>query len=180
MQTNQLVDNQKKYDGLIKVLAIAIPLVVALLFGIRTKIDLGMWTKMLPHLNALLNSLTALSLAIGFFFIKNKNTAMHRRSMLLAFGMGSIFLVSYVLYHLTNASTSYEGTGFLKILYYTLLISHVLLAAVVVPFVLYAVYYGISNQLEKHKKVVKWTLPIWMYVSVSGVIVYLMISPYYN
>lgn len=180
MQTNQLINNQTKYDSLIKVLAIAIPVVVALLFGIRTKIDLGSWTKLLPHLNGLLNSLTGIMLVVGFVFIKNKNSRMHRVSMLTAFGFGSLFLVSYVLYHITNQSTAYGGVGFIKVVYYSLLISHVLLAGVVVPFVLYAVYYGISEQLDKHKKVVKWTLPIWLYVSVTGVIVYLMISPYYK
>ncbi len=105
---------------------------------------------------------------------------MHRIFMLASFVLGSLFLVCYVTYHLTNPSTSFGGVGVIKIVYYVLLITHVLLAAVVVPFVLYAVYYGISGQIEKHKKVVKWTLPIWMYVSVTGVIVYLMISPYYN
>lgn len=180
MQTSPLVNDQKKYDGLIKVLAIAIPLVVALLFGIRTKMDLGNWTKLLPHLNGLLNSLTSVLLIAGFVFIKNKNIRMHRMAMLGAFGLGSLFLVSYVLYHLTNPSTSFGGEGPIKVIYYVLLLSHVLLAAVVVPFVLYAVYYAISGQIERHKKVVKWTLPIWLYVSVSGVVVYLMISPYYR
>ncbi len=180
MQTSQLVNDQKKYDGVIKVLAIAIPLVVALLFGIRTKIDLGAWTKILPHLNGLLNSLTAVLLVIGYIFIKNKNIRMHRMAMLGAFSLGSLFLVSYVLYHLTNPSTSFGGEGTVKILYYILLITHVLLAAVVVPFVLYAVYFAWSGQISRHVKVVKWTLPIWLYVSVTGVIVYLMISPYYS
>ncbi len=179
MQTSPLIDSQKKYNGIIKILAIAIPLAFAFLFGIRTKIDIGSWTKFLPHLNALLNSLTALLLIVGYAFIKKMNIRMHRLTMLAAFGLGSLFLVSYVLYHLTNPSTPFGGAGFVKIIYYILLISHVLLAAIVVPFVLYAVYYGLSNQIDKHKKVVKWTLPIWLYVSVSGVIVYFMISPYY-
>jgi putative membrane protein len=180
MQTSQLVNEQKKYDGLIKVLAIAVPLLVALLFGIRTKVDLGIWTKLLPHLNGLLNSLTSIFLVMGYIFIKNKNIRMHRMAMLGAFALGSLFLVSYVLYHLTNPSTSFGGVGFIKLVYYVLLITHVLLAAVVVPFVLYAVYYALSGQIERHQRVVKWTLPIWLYVSVTGVIVYLMIIPYYN
>jgi putative membrane protein len=169
----------KKYDTLIRVLSFAIPLVVALLFGIRQKIDLGSWTKILPHLNAILNSLTALALIAGYFFIKAKNTLMHKRSMTIAFAMGSLFLVSYVLYHFTNPNTSYGGEGALKTLYYVLLISHIILAGVVVPFVLYALYYAWTAQFAKHVKWVKWTLPIWLYVSVTGVIVYLMISPYY-
>jgi putative membrane protein len=177
MQTSPLVNNEKKYDGLIKTLAIVIPLLVALLFGIRVKLDFGTWTKILPHLNAVLNSLTSLLLIVGYFFIKSKNIRMHRMTMLGAFGLGSVFLVSYVIYHMTNKSPSFDGAGMIRIIYFTLLITHIVLAAVVVPFVLYAVYYALSNQIEKHKKTVKWTLPIWLYVSVTGVIVYLMISP---
>jgi len=180
MHTSPLLNNQKKYDKLILVLAIVIPVAVALLFGIRTKIDLGTWTKVLPHLNGLLNSLTSVFLILGYIFIKNKNISKHRMAMFSAFVLGSIFLVSYVLYHLTNPSTLFGGAGFIKIIYYILLITHIVLAAVVVPFVLYAVYYAVSGQIEKHKKIVKWTLPIWLYVSVTGVVVYLMISPYYN
>ncbi len=182
MQTNPLTSDQTKYNGIIKLLAIAVPLLVAILFGLpkSMRMDLGPWTKILPHLNAVLNSLTALLLIAGYFFIKNKNILMHRRAMFGAFGMGSVFLVSYVLYHMTNNSTSFGQTGMIKIVYLALLITHIILAAVVVPFVLYAVYYALSGQIERHKKVVKWTLPIWLYVSVSGVIVYFMISPYYN
>jgi putative membrane protein len=154
--------------------------VVALLFGIRQKIDMGTWTKALPHLNALLNSLTSVFLVAAYYFIKKKNISMHRKLMTGAFGMGSVFLVSYVLYHLTNPSTPYENEGLLKTIYYFLLISHVVLAAVVVPFVLYAMYFGLTMQVQKHKKVVKWTWPIWLYVSVSGVLVYFMISPFYR
>lgn len=180
MQTNLLQNNQKKYDGLIKVLAIVVPLLVAVLFGLPTKLNLGDWTKTLPHINAVLNSITALFLFAGYIFIKNKNIALHRLAMLGAFGIGAVFLVFYVLYHISNKPTSYEEIGLLKVTYYLLLISHVILAAVVVPFVLYAVYFALSGQIERHKKVVKWTLPIWMYVSVTGVIVYFMISPYYK
>lgn len=170
----------RKYDNLIKVLSFAIPVVVALLFGIRQKVDLGTWTKILPHLNGLLNSLTAVFLALGFLAIKTSKPALHKRMMTIAFSLGSLFLVSYVLYHFTNQNTSFGGEGAVKIVYYVLLISHVVLAGVVVPFVLYALYYAWTGQFVKHVKVVKWTFPIWMYVSVTGVFVYLMISPYYK
>ncbi|MCS6823161.1 MAG: DUF420 domain-containing protein [Cytophagaceae bacterium] len=172
--------NTKQSDIVIKILSVAIPIVVALLFGIRQKIDMGQWTKMLPHLNAILNSLTSLCLLAGYFVVKNKKIDLHKKLMTASFIMGSIFLISYVLYHLTNPSTPYPNEGFIKIVYYFMLISHVVLAAVVVPFVLYAMYYGITSQISKHKKIVKWTWPIWLYVSVSGVIVYVMISPYYH
>ncbi|MCU0430527.1 MAG: DUF420 domain-containing protein [Cytophagaceae bacterium] len=170
----------KRYDTLIRILSIAIPIVVALLFGIRQKIDLGSWTKLLPHINGAFNSLTALALVMGYASIRMKNIVWHRRFMTIAFLLGSLFLVSYVLYHFTNASTAYGGEGITKIIYYILLLSHIVLAGVVVPFVLYALYYAWTAQFDKHVKVVKWTFPIWLYVSVSGVLVYVMISPYYK
>ncbi|MBC7407897.1 MAG: DUF420 domain-containing protein, partial [Arcicella sp.] len=100
--------------------------------------------------------------------------------MSLSFIQGSLFLVLYILYHVSNASTSYGGDGILKSIYYILLISHISLSIGVVWFVLRAVYYALSGQIVAHKKIVKWTFPLWLYVSVTGVIVYLMISPYYN
>lgn len=173
-------EKEKSYYNLIRVLSIAIPLVVAVLLGIRQKVDLGSWTTILPHLNAVINSLTALLLVTGFVFIRQKNVAAHRRSMQSAFALGSLFLLSYVLYHLTNDSTPFGGEGAIRYLYFFVLISHILLSIGVVPLVLLAVYFAWSNQIARHKKMVKWTFPIWLYVSVTGVIAYLMISPYYT
>ena len=104
----------------------------------------------------------------------------HRTAMFSAVGLSSLFLVSYVIYHYQAPHTSYGGVGFIRMFYFILLISHIILAAVVVPFVLLTVYFAISNQIDKHKKIVKWTFPIWLFVAVSGVVVYLMISPYYQ
>lgn len=174
------LEKNTKNEKLVNVLSIAIPVAVAILIGIRTKIDLGAWTKVLPHIIGLLNTTTSITLIAGFIFIKNKNIIMHRRMMSLSFIQGSLFLVLYILYHVSNASTSYGGDGILKSIYYILLISHISLSIGVVWFVLRAVYYALSGQITKHKKIVKWTFPLWLYVSVTGVIVYLMISPYYN
>jgi putative membrane protein len=168
-----------KYNRIINILAIVIPLVVALLLGIRQKIDLGSWTSTLPHINGLINSATSVLLITGFYFVKKGNIQAHRVAMTTAFCLGSLFLVSYVLYHVSNESTSFGGEGWIRPVYYFLLISHILLSVVVVWFVLRAVYYAFSNQIDLHKKTVKWAFPIWLYVSVSGVIVYLLISPYY-
>jgi putative membrane protein len=173
-------EKERNYYNLIRVLSIAIPIVVAVLLGIRQKIDLGDWTRVLPHLNAVINSFTALLLVTGFVFIKQKNVTAHRRSMQSAFVLGSLFLVSYVLYHLTNDSTSFGGVGEIRYVYFFVLISHILLSIGVVPLVLLAVYFAWSNQIARHKKMVKWTFPIWLYVSVTGVVAYLMISPYYT
>lgn len=175
-----VLEKSRKYNRLINVLAVAIPLVVAVLLGIRQKVDLGTWTKVLPHINAVINSLTAILLMIGFFFIQNKNIAAHRRTMTAAFVLGSLFLVSYVLYHLSNESTPFGGEGLIRPIYYFLLISHIVLSVVVVWFVLRAIYFAYSNQISEHKKAVRWAFPIWLYVSITGVVVYLLISPYYQ
>jgi putative membrane protein len=172
--------NNKNSHKIINILSYAIPVVVALLLGIRTKIDLGIWTKALPHLNAIINFSTSILLIIGLIAIKNKKIELHRASMLSAFGLGSLFLISYVLYHLTNASTKFGGEGIISFVYYFLLISHIVLAAVVVRFVLMALFYALTQQIELHKKTVKYAFPIWLYVSTTGVLVYLMISPYYT
>ncbi|WAC10641.1 DUF420 domain-containing protein [Dyadobacter pollutisoli] len=173
------IEKKPKYERIINVLAIAIPVAVAVLLGIRQKIDLGEWTKVLPHVIGMINSLTAVLLLLGYYFIRNNNLTAHRQMMTAAFLLGAVFLVCYILYHVSNESTPFGGEGAIRPVYYFLLISHILLSIVVVWFVLRAVYFGYTNQILQHRKAVKWALPIWLYVSISGVIVYLMISPYY-
>lgn len=178
MELLQPVQEQKA-NRVINILALAIPVAVAVLLGIRQKIDLGEWTTYLPHINGIINSMTSVLLLLGLYFIKQKNIEAHKRTMLTAFVLGSLFLVSYVLYHLTNESTSFGGQGWIRPVYYFLLVSHIVLSVVVVWFVLRAVYYALSGQIDRHKKTVKYAFPIWLYVSITGVIVYLMIKPYY-
>lgn len=186
---------QKSFNKLIWVLSIAIPVVVAILIFTPEKIEgAGDWVYILPHLNATFNSITSVVLLLGLYFIKQKNIKAHKSMMSIAFTLGSLFLVSYVIYHSTADSTVYgdvNGNGILdeaektsKLMfwrgfYVVLLLSHILLAAIVVPFVLFAFYYALTDKIEKHKKIVKWTFPIWFYVSVTGVIVYAMVSQYY-
>ena len=164
----------------IRLLSIAIPLVVALLLGIREKPDLGAWVYNLPHVIGGLNSLTALCLILALVAIKRKNISLHQTMNTIALALGAVFLVCYVLYHASVDSTPYGGEGLLKTVYYVLLISHILLSVSVVPLVLYAFYHAWNGDFGKHRKVVKYTFPIWLYVSVSGVAVYLLISPYYT
>lgn len=178
MEVLQPVKEQKA-NRVINILAIAIPVAVAILLGIRQKVDLGNWTSYLPHINGIINSITSVLLLLGLYFIKQNNVQAHKRTMLTAFTLGSLFLVSYVLYHLTNDSTPYGGQGWIRPVYYFLLISHIVLSVVVVWFVLRAVYFALNGQILKHKKTVKYAYPIWLYVSITGVIVYLMIKPYY-
>ncbi len=178
MEVLQAVREQKA-NRIINILAFTIPVAVAVLLGIRQKVDLGTWTTYLPHINGVINSITSLLLLTGLYFIKQKNVEAHKRTMLMAFTLGSIFLVSYVLYHLTNESTAYGGQGWVRPVYYFLLVSHIVLSVVVVWFVLRAVYFALSGQIARHKQTVKYAFPIWLYVSTTGVIVYLMIKPYY-
>lgn len=169
-----------KYNRVIGVLALVVPLLVAFLLGIRQKVDLGDWTKVLPHLNGIINTLTTLLLLVGLYYIRQKNIVMHRIAMTSAFVLGSIFLISYVLYHLSNESTTFGGEGAIRSLYFFLLVSHIVLSIVVVWYVLRAIYFAYSGQIAAHRKVVRWAYPIWLYVSTTGVIVYLMIRPYYQ
>lgn len=170
----------KKFFSTINIISIVVPIVVAVLLGIRTKLDLGSWTQNLPFLNAIINSSTALLLVVGLFLIKSKNISAHKTVMSFAFGLGGLFLVFYVIYHLTNPSTSFGGEGFIRYFYYFNLITHIGASLVVLPFVLRAYYFGWNRMDAEHRKVVKIAYPIWLYVSITGVLAYLMISPYYT
>lgn len=182
METNSssILENESKIKGWIVLISIAVPVVVAILLFMPTKVDAGSdWVYFLPHLNAVINSAATIALISGVLFIKQGKISLHRASMTVAFGLGAIFLVSYVIYHATAESTSFGGQGWIRPVYYTLLISHIILAAVALFPILFAYYYGYTDQRDKHRKVVKYAFPIWLYVTVTGVIVYLMISPYY-
>lgn len=162
----------------LNIISVIIPVVVALLFGI--KVDLGSWTKVLPHVNAVFNSLTACLLIFALLAIKKGNVEAHRKLMFGAVAFGLLFLVNYILYHISNPETKFGGEGIIRYVYFTLLITHILLAIVEVWFILRALYYAMNQDFENHVKIVKFAYPIWLFVSVSGVVVYLMISPYYT
>lgn len=176
---NTVSHNQTPYT-IIGILSVAIPLVVAfLLFGGKTTRIEGLDVAFLPHLNAVLNTGTFLCLLAGGFAIRNKNIALHRAFMLSAFVLSSIFLISYVIYHNNAESTTFPKDNPWRILYLILLLTHILFSMVVVPLVLLSIYFAWTKQIERHKKIVKWAYPVWLYVASTGVIVYLMISPYY-
>ncbi|WP_192351658.1 DUF420 domain-containing protein [Algoriphagus sp. Y33] len=174
------MENEGRVKGWIIAISVIIPVVVAVLIFMPSKIDLGVeWVYFLPHLNAVINSAATVALIMGLLFIKRGNIPLHRASMTVAFGLGSIFLISYVVYHAAADSTSFGGEGMIRSIYYFLLLTHIVLAAVALFPILFAYYYGYTDQREKHRKVVRFAYPIWLYVTVTGVIVYLMISPYY-
>lgn len=166
----------KKYNTWIVILSIAIPLVVAVLFSVKINVQLPVF---LPPIYATINAFTALILITAFWAIKNKKVKLHEKLMKTAIILSAVFLVLYVLYHMTSDSTKFGGDGIIKTVYFVILISHILLSVAVIPFVLITFVRGITNQVELHKKIARYTFPLWLYVAVTGVIVYVMISPYY-
>ncbi|WP_299115813.1 DUF420 domain-containing protein [uncultured Winogradskyella sp.] len=169
------IEKEKKYNTWVVVLSIIIPLVVALLFKVKIDMELPVF---LPPIYATINAITALVLIVAVFMIKRGNRKLHERLMKFAIILSGLFLVMYVLYHMTSNSTSYEGDY--RGLYLFILISHIVLSIAVIPFVLITYVRAISNNFERHKKIAKITFPLWLYVAVTGVVVYIMISPYYN
>lgn len=172
---NNTLDD-KKYNKLIIVLSVVIPVVVAILFGVKIDAELPVF---LPPIYASVNALTALVLVLAFIAIQNKKVKLHERLMKFAILLSLIFLVMYVAYHMTSDSTKYGGEGMARVVYYFILITHILLSIVVIPFVLITYARAITNNIEKHRKIAKITFPLWLYVAVSGVVVFIMISPYY-
>ncbi|MDT0557709.1 DUF420 domain-containing protein [Ichthyenterobacterium sp. W332] len=172
---NQNLEAEKKYNKWVIILSIVIPVVVAILFKVKIDVKLPIF---LPPIYATINGFTALLLIIAFVAIKKKNIVLHENLMTTAIWCSVIFLVMYVLYHMTSDSTVYEGNY--RTLYLVILISHILLSVAVIPFVLITYVRAITKNFERHKKIAKITFPLWLYVAVSGVVVYLMISPYYT
>ncbi len=129
----------------------------------------------LPALNAALNSASALLLAAGYLFIRSGKIAAHRRCMLAALATSTLFLTSYLIYHYHVGSVPFTGQGWTRRLYFTILISHTSLAVTIVPLVLITLYRALRSRFERHKRIARWTLPLWLYVSVTGVIVYGML-----
>ena len=167
----------KKYTPWVWILSIAIPVVVAILFLI--KIPNVKPLTFLPPIYAFINAITAIFLSIAYIAIKRKKIILHERLMKISIGLSVIFLVMYVAYHMTSDPTPYGGEGIVRSVYYFILISHVLLSIGIIPLVLVTYVRAISKLFADHKKIARYTFPIWMYIAVTGVIVYLMISPYY-
>ncbi|NNC51223.1 MAG: DUF420 domain-containing protein [Flaviramulus sp.] len=175
MNNNEILDD-KKYNKLIIALSIIIPVAVAVLFGVKLDVELPIF---LPPIYATINATTACVLIFAVIQIKKGNRKTHEKLMKLAIILSGVFLVMYVMYHMTSDSTKFGGEGFIKYLYYFILITHVLLSIIVIPFVLITYVRAITNNIVKHKKIAKITFPLWLYVAITGVIVYVMISPYY-
>lgn len=175
---------QKKARIFVITASLAIPVVVALLY-FMPKLESGnesvrQFLNQLPMLNAIINGTTAVLLILAFLAIKNKNITLHKRLMTSALALSIIFLVFYVSYHSTTDSTKFPKDNPLRGLYAFILLTHILLSAIVVPLVLISYTRALAERFDKHRKIARITLPIWLYVAITGVVVYWMISPYYN
>lgn len=171
--------NDKVFVPLIGLLSVVVPLLVAALLLLdRPLLDIFGDVSFLPTLNAILNSAVAVLLVLGLVFIRRKQIKLHRFVMISAFVLSSLFLISYVIYHSQAQSVPYGGEGASKVIYLIILLSHIVLSVAIVPLALFSIYRGVTSQFEKHKKITRWAWPIWLYVAVTGVIVYLMAHVY--
>ena len=166
-----------KFTPYIWLISILIPVVVAILFTV--KIPNVASLSFLPPIYATVNGVTAVILLIALNAIKNKNIKFHESLMKTAILLSLVFLLMYVAYHMTSDSTPYGGEGFIRYVYFFILISHIILSIGIIPMVLFTYVRAFTKQFEDHKKIARYTFPIWLYVAVTGVIVYFMISPYY-
>lgn len=165
------------YRKLIIALSISIPVVVAILFRVHIP---GYDFSFLPPIYATINGITAVLLFLAVRAIKNGKQSLHETLMKTCIGLSATFLVMYVAYHMTSEPTAYGGEGALKYIYYFILISHILLSVAITPLVLFTFSRALARNFERHRRLAKFTYPIWLYVAVTGVVVYVMISPYYQ
>ena len=161
--------------------AYVVSAVVLLLVGMmrRFKLDVGIDFSFLPPFHASLNALTALILLLALWHIKNGRIEQHRKAIYAAMVCSALFLLSYVLYHFTTPETKYGGEGIMRTVYFVLLITHVVLAAVILPFILLTFTRAYTGQFDRHKKMARWVFPLWLYVAITGPLCYLMLKPYY-
>ncbi|MEX0312744.1 MAG: DUF420 domain-containing protein [Allomuricauda sp.] len=171
-------ENEKQFKKWITAVSIAVPLLVVLLF--MYKIPDAKPLTFLPPIYASINGLTAVLLVAAVMAIKNGKKRIHQKLMSSCIALSALFLIMYVAYHMTSESTAYGGEGAMRYVYYFILLTHILLSVAVIPLVLITYSKGYLENYQAHKKWAKYTFPIWLYVAVTGVIVYLMISPYYQ
>ena len=189
-----LVKNDSKAKVLIWTVSIIVFVAVVILSKVKLVLDLPFNVHVFATINAVINSMVAILLVAGLLTAKSKNYATHKKIMLSAIVLSVLFLVSYICHHLLAGETKYgdlnhDGVlsmnetamaGSARIFYYILLLTHIPLAAIILPFILFTAYRALTGEYDKHRKLVRITWPVWFFVAVSGVVVYLMISPYYN
>jgi putative membrane protein len=174
-------NNEKKVLRFIIAVSIIVPVLVGIIIPLP-KISLGFDTHFLAGVNAIINGSVAVLLLIGMFFIQSKKIDLHKKAMLTAFGLSALFLISYVLYHITNEHTVYEEScgPVPRWIYLTVLNSHIILSPVIIPLSSLSIFRALSDKFPQHRKIAKITFPLWLYVSVTGVLVYIWISGCYR
>jgi len=189
-----MVKNDSKAKIIIWIVSIIVFAAVAFLAKFKLNIDLGFNVHVFAKFNAIINSVVAILLLAGLAAVKQKNYVLHKKIMLSAITLSVLFLVSYICHHLLAGDTRFgdidhdgflsdsekSSAGTLRIVYYVILITHIPLAAIILPFILFTAYRALIGEYEKHKKLVRISWPVWFYVAITGVVVYLMISPYYT
>lgn len=174
----------EKNDTLAAILIITVSVIVfaAVVFLSRVKlqVNLGFDKHIFARLNALVNTFVALLLLGAYAAVRDKRYRTHKKLMLWAIGFSVLFLISYICHHLFTDETTYGGEGLIKLVYYFILFTHIILAGVILPFILFTAYRGLTGEYHKHKKLARYTWPLWLYVAITGVVVFLMISPYYT
>jgi|SRR6056297_394241 len=170
-------DKEKRFNRLIAVVSVVIPVVVAILFGV--KLPNVEPLSFLPPIYASINGVTAVLLILAVLAIKKGNQKLHQNLMTTNIALSLLFLIMYIAYHMTSDSTSYGGEGLIRYVYYFILITHIVLSIAIVPLVLRTYAKAYIKDFEGHRALAKYTFPIWLYVAITGVVVYVMISPYY-
>jgi len=169
---------EKKYNKWIILLSVIIPVAVGTLFFV--KIPNATPLPFLPPIYATINGFTAILLIVAVWAIKNGKIQLHRNLMKTAIGCSLLFLLMYIAYHMTTPSTKFGGEGMIKYIYFFVLLTHILLSIAIIPLVLVTYVRALAERFDRHRKIARITFPLWLYVAITGVVVYLMIAPYYN
>lgn len=170
----------KKVFQIIAGLSVVVIGLIVVLYSLPKAASIPEWAKMLPLLNACINGTCSILLVVSLASIKNKKIQLHKRLNITTFVLSSLFLISYVVFHSFGVETKFPADNPMRPYYLIILLTHILLAAIVLPLVLVSFYLGLTGKIEKHRKVSRFSFPIWLYVTVTGVVVYWMISPYYQ
>ena len=175
-----ITKNDRLAKRLIWTVSIVVFAVVVLLHELKIKVDLGFDVHIFAQINAIINGTVASLLLLGLYFVKAKKYMLHKKVMNLAILLSLLFLLSYIAHHILADSTSFNEQGTVKYIYYIILISHILLAGLSLPFILFTAYRASISEFPAHKKMARYVFPVWLYVAITGVVVYLMISPFYS
>ena len=172
--------DDKKARLLILTVSFVVFAAVVILSKVKLEVDLGFDAHIFAFFNAIINSIVTILLIAALMAVKGRNFLLHKKIMLAAMLLSVLFLVSYIAHHLFNGETKFGGEGTIKSVYYFILLTHIPLAAIILPFILFTAYRGLTGEYNTHKKLARYTFPLWLYVSITGVLVYILISPYYT